>query len=297
MTDAQVKSYEWSDKIKVKLIAAYGVGVAAAGVITFFKIKPYFEHKPFIRVFMGTPKSEGAGNKNFNLGLDGSTSFHQVLGSKPGQTARARGGNQTNNYVIERPLFDGLTVTLKAVLMEGILSSSGSTGVQAKLLNGSDLDGSFEASFLTDATLIGSASANFDSKTFNLSFNELITLQGKQYQISGFAFDPKTQTQGVPADYSSGLTSRIAGSILNQAIQVGQEVATSRVLTNTGSSDSIAAMEMNRAMISTSQQATGDLGTEATAGLRNTRPALSLPGGTVFTLKLSAPMHSAGGFR
>jgi hypothetical protein len=184
---------------------------------------------------------------------------------------------------------------LKAVLTQGVSSNQSTPTVQAKLLDAGDLDGAYELSFLKDAMLSGTANPNFETKRYNFQFSELLTQEGKHYSVAAFAFDETSQMVGAEANYSSGLVPRMAGAILSRGIQLGEDVATARVLTNSGASNTVASMEMNRAILDTSHQATGDISDEATASLRATKPELSLPAGTVFTIKLKAASNRGGG--
>ena len=304
MGKAIVRSFNWSSKIQVEQKKAYAIGLLAVLGFTFIKIRPYFEEKPVYKVFVNgkDPKTDSKkpppGNGQVPPGPRLGTAFDNLLAQRlKGLGGASATSSKPKNFVIERPLFDGAMVTLKAVLMESISSNAGSAGIRARLIDGGDLGGSYEVSFLKDAILSGAGSAYFDSKLYTMQFSSLLTPEGKDYAVTAFAFDEGKQMVGVPANYSSGLPARIAGAVISQAIQVGQDVGTARVLNNTGTGDSVATMEMSQALISTSQQASGDIGTESTSTLRGTKAELSLPAGTIFTVKLKALSNNSGGAR
>lgn len=286
---------KWSDKIQLTTPAACIAGLVVSLLVLSYRLKPYFQDHKEVTVFKGSRDTTRPSVKlpGFNIGHFDAQFTPKGIVSNLLKTGSGQGGTRgtsdnSKNRVIERPLFDGMMVSLRAVLLQSMSSNDGSPTIQAKLLDGADLNGSYEVSFLKDATLSGTASPNLNAKRYNLQFSELITPEGKRYAVAAFAFDEKSQTVGIEADYSSGLVPRLAGSVLGQAIQVGQDIGTARVLNNSGASDSVASMEMNRALVSTSQQTTGDISTEATSGLVNTRPVVSLEAGTVFTVKLKA---------
>ena len=302
MSVGTAKTIKWSDKILVKKTAAYVAGLAITLIIVFFKLRPYFDDQPMLHVFLNgkdnsqqSKKMTELNNQHLAGSLGNPGLFGNLLGKPRGASGGGSGEARPKNFVIERPLFDGSMVTLKAVLTQSISSSQGTPIVEAKLIDGADLGGSYEVSFLKDATLTGTGSANFETKRYNLQFSELITPEGKHYSIVAFGFDDGAQAVGVAANYSSGLASRMAGAALSRAIRLGEDVGTARVLSNSGAGDSVAAMEMNRAVLDTTHQATGDISDEATSGLRSVKPELSLTAGTVFTIKLKANSQSRGG--
>jgi len=306
MSIATVKAIKWSDKAQLRKATAYVGGFGIALILTMFKLAPYFESHPMIRVFSSSSSGDPSEKKLSDqdqkhisetqngppAGFLGRSfaAFHTIANPGSGQPV-----SRPKNSVIERPLFDGLMVTLRVVLTQSLSSNQGTPTVEAKLVDGADLGGSYEASFLKGATLTGTSNPNFETKRYNLQFSELIGVDGKHYSVTAFAFDENAQVVGIQANYSSGLVSRLAGSVLGRVIQIGEDVGTARVLTNSGSGDSVAAMEMNRAFLDTTHEATGNISEEVTSGLRGTRPELSIPAGTVFTIKLKASSTLSGG--
>ncbi len=215
--------------------------------------------------------------------------------SSPGHgsyTRAAASSRSDRSRVLERPLFDNLTVTVSATLLTGISSSqseSGAMAVEAKVLqlvaeeNSLAFDsGDFS---LAGATLLGSASPQFGLKKMNLQFTELVSTDGKHFLITGVALDPQTNAIGVDAKYSSGMASRLLGVTLGRALQTTDQMVSTRVLENTSDADPLS-RAVARQGLEASQQPITDLNQEVTKDLRETRAVLSLDAGTPLTVRL-----------
>ncbi len=285
MSQGKLLSFTWTDKTALKKSRLYIAGLALGILFVVIRLKPYFGKqevtKPYVR--------DRDAHKAQTATGDGK--------SKPDITGRDHGSNvhsystvATNNnhpvsHLIERPLFDGLTVKIKAVILQNISSSQNDLTVDSELV-GCD-DSGVDLTGLENAHLTGIGRPNLDSKHFEIQFSELITSTGKRYALVGYAIDDHDHALGVPAQYSSNLGSRIAGQTLGRGIQVGEEILTQKAFQSTGTQDQ-ATDTFNRSLSDSSNQATTGLSDELTKDLKNKRPELFLPAGTVFTIKLHA---------
>ena len=284
-----LEKFKWTDKPELTrehvllgaIFAIFGIG--------YFKLKPYFENHPtvitqssqfdshsipesiLIRLGFGHKKGRDAGHGT----------------SSSGGHASASGTNKKS--VVERPLFDGIEVTLTGILQGGVssLASENPAVISITSLVPDDTSRSFDVSEVYQALAKGSVSENRGKKHLNISFSELTTSEGRSYQITGYAFDPETKTLGVPAEYASGLGSRILGVVLDRVITGGDEVGMAALM-NGVSQNSPASAQIQMASVATNQQASTELSQEATKDLRGTQPELSLPAGTEITLKIKA---------
>jgi len=296
MSGGQSKAFQWTDKREVSKVSAYAAGLGIAVLVALFKIRPYFVEQyavnPFVHGNEATRTGKDSGLKHSEDNrIDG---FERSGGQSNGRSrARGFGGGssgsraQSKAMIIDRPLFDGSSVLLKAAISQSLSSNQAGGPVEAKLIDGADLSAADERSTLVGATLVGTANANLETKRYLIQFNELITTDGKRYPVTAYAFDEATQTAGVPGDFSSGTVTRIAGAILGRAIEVGDTVGTGKILENTGT-QSVASAQVNQAFLEANHEATNEISEQATQGLRTTKAELSLSAGTVFSLKLKA---------
>ena len=141
--------------------------------------------------------------------------------------------------------------------------------------------------------LRGVASMNMKLKRVNFSFSTLVTSDGIRFPVTGIAFDPGTSHIGVAANYASGIPSRMLGMAIGKAIQLGDEVAMSRVLQN-NSGDDFVTRELNRALSDANQQASGNVSQQVTKDLNETEAELTLASGTPIFIKLKGK-DSGGG--
>ena len=286
-----VQNDGWEQKPTLKSNGALGGFSVIALLFAFFKARPYFEHAPRVQTYNGseqTPQHHSGETvkKNSNATLLETLTGHQISRSAGG----ARSGTpRTAVKVIERPLLDGLTVTVTAVLSRGISSLEAEPDVEATFgtLIRSDDTRELDDDPLKGARLTGMAFPNLDLKRMVLKFSELVTRDGRQYAIQATAIDPETQTQGVPADYSSGLGSRLAGVGISRVITAGDQILMAKVMPDNSRASLVqqAAQESARQM---NDQAANDISLEATRNLRETKAELSLPARTPLTLRLRA---------
>ena len=186
---------------------------------------------------------------------------------------------------IERPLFDGATVTVQASLLHEVSSNQNDRSVEAVIKDAS--------SEMTGATLLGNYSWNFELKRMNFQFSELTTKDGRRFNISGVAIDPETRSLGAPANYSSGIASRVIGTGIGKVLSVGADLFGARILENSNDSD-VVRRELTRLASDSSYQTAQDIGDEATKGLKDTQPELSLPMNTLLTIRLKAASKGGG---
>jgi hypothetical protein len=281
------KIHQWTDKINITGKVASISGMTAALFILFLRLRPYFIEKVVVHAFTHEKGEQGKKSQNKRV-ADGE---NQLDGKKPREAGGHAQINIPKDRIIERPLFDGKIVILKAVLLQTLTSKQNDGELEAQLLRDGDLSSSFDASLLEEATLIGHGNPNFDTKRYELQFGELITKMGRHYTVSAYAID-QSLLVGIPARYSSGLASRLAGSAINRTVQVGENIATGKLVDSSGSSTA-ANIEANQAISETGKQGSNELADELTKDLKSTKPELSLPAGTIFSIKLKA--QSSGG--
>lgn len=308
---ARILNYSWTDKPQLSRDAAFIGILVLLGAVAFFKLKPYFTETPKVVAYNSRDsRSEKSSKEVMNelrsQTLDGSKAetggptslIDRYLGlssapSSPGE--RAQPTRSTRPRIIERPLFDNLTVTLKGVLVQGYSSAQGDNAVEARVQGlGEENPPGIEIGPVDGASLVGTAGPNFELKRVNLQFSELITRDGKRFAVSGVVIDPATKTLGVVAHYSSGMTSRLLGVGLGKAIGTTDQLVRSRVLENEDDSDPIS-RELRRGAVDSGGQAANELGQEATRDLRETKAELSLGAGTPITIKLRASSGGRGG--
>lgn len=287
-----VQNDGWTQKATLKHNGVLGGLSLLVLLFTAFKLKPYFNNTPTVRTYTGTGdqrqrrhSAEAAKKPDGTSLLDALPAFRQL---RSGANARAI-GVRTHVKVIERPLLDGLTVTVSATLTRGISSLDPDLSVEAVfgVLIRSEETRELDDHSLQGGKLMGMAISNMDLKRMVLKFSELVTRDGRSYAIQATAIDPETQTVGVPAEYSSGLGSRLAGVGLSRVITAGDQLLMNQLMPNAGSASAVqqAAQEVARQM---NDQAANDISLEATRGLRETKAELTLPAGTTLTLRLRA---------
>lgn len=286
------KKFKWSDKPEVKHEQVLIASIIGAAILAYFRLRPYFdvtgnvstanihnEHAQTPKNFISQFLLGGNGNsnkQNHNQSRSGggySGASHSTSGSHAGS-------------VIERPLFDGLEVTLRGVLLNSLSSLATENPVELTLsgLVPSEVTQGMDDSEVRGGTLKGRFSANLDKKRINLSFSELVTKDGRSLSVTGYAFDPESKTIGIEGDYSSGFGKRILGAVVDQAIITGDQIGMAKLITN--SSDSPGAAEIQMAAVATNQQATNEIANETTKDLRNTPAELSLNAGTPIIVKI-----------
>jgi hypothetical protein len=265
----------------------------------FFKIRPYFWDSPKVRTYnRGEPSQQHHASEMVKK--DGSfslfTSMKELRQFKIGAGAQRTSSTGTEVRVIERPLMDGLTVTVTAQLTRGISSLEPDTSVEAVFgaLIRTDESRELDDSGLKGAKLVGVATPNMDLKRMVIRFSELVTRDGRSYAVQATAIDPETQTVGVPADYLSGLGSRLVGVGISRVITAADQILMSKLLPDSGSA-SIAQQTSREVAKQMNDQAANDISLETTHNLRETKAELTLPAGTPLTLRLrvlpSQPMR------
>lgn len=298
---ASVKSEKWTETSILQSSLYLGAAGVAVLIFAVLKLRPYFDHSPIVKIYNGgsdqTKKKEiGTGKKEVRSSwLDSLPGSHRARDAGLGQIKS--GGVSTSVKVIERPLFDGLTVTVRATLTRGISSLEPDTSVEAvyESLIRSDDTRELDDRQIQGAKLNGLAVPNLDLKRMVLHFSELVTVDGRSYAIQAAAIDPETQTQGVPAHYSSGLATRLTGVGLSRVITVGDQILMAKILPDP-SGATIAQQTSIQAVNQMNNQAANDLSLEATRDLRETKAELTLAAGTVLTLRLRVlPEQQKGG--
>lgn len=296
---ASTKSYSWTEKPTLHSSIALACVAILALLFAYFKMQPLLEGKTQTRPYREHGQSSEAARfesgvfKQFNLRE--LNSFAAAKGSSRAQ-GQVNAGSRGRVRVIERPLLDGLSVTIRATLNRSISSLEPDRSAEATLI---ELERSDETRGLDDASirgakLTGLAVPNFDLKRMNFQFVQLVTLEGRSYAVQGVVVDPETRTAGVRADFASGLPSRLLGVGISRAMTAGDQILMANLLPDPGTSD-IVKQATQQAARQLNEQAANDLSLEATRGLRETKPELFLPAGTFLTVRLRVLPERTGG--
>ena len=292
--DARISSHKWSNKITISKEAGLICAVVIAAIIAFFKVKPYFNEHSNVVVYkdVQTVKSE---EEKSSAAVEMAAS-HIEMKELPKQRAGQFAGysvpksGERKSTLIERPLFDGLPVLIKAQLLNGISSKQTDKQVELKILSLKPLDKAAEldsTSFI-GSRLLGQLLANLQSKRIEMRFNELISTDGRSYGVAAVALDLESNSLGAPADYSSGLPFRLLGVAIDRGINAADQIAMAKFLEKTTNDQSQVGKEIQRASIETNQQAAMNLSAETTKELRETPAELSLDAGTIIHVRLRA---------
>lgn len=291
----------WTEKPPLSKGAIFALAIAAAGLLTFFKLKPYFAESPrIVPVPNHEPKVSGLSSLLEQLHVTPSTKAGpgaQSTRAAGGGTLQGRwgSGDKKGPAIIERPLFDGLTVTVNAELLNAVSSHAADSPVEARVLGivPDETTSDVDPTAAEGAKLSGQMTVNMAMKRLGFVFTELVSREGRSYGVSGNAFDAETKTMGIAADYSSGLGPRLLGVGLDQAINLANQVATAKVLQNSTDNSQVA-QEMQAASMVVSQQASNSISAEATQGLRSTPAELSLPARTIIQVRIRATPGAGG---
>ncbi len=320
---ATIKNMQWTDKVTISRHLVFAAIIVLLLIILWFKLKPYTAGQRKIVIHnkwdssSTTARSRADAQARAELSRSNLDTSHSVgrSGDTTAGTARPYGAShggrhssttvnsQNASRVLERPLFDNMTVTLSAVLVSGITttsqSESGGLGVEARvtgMVAGDATPMDFGDAAVNGASLQGVAAPQFQLKKMNLQFTEFVAADGKRYPVMAVAIDPETKALGVNASYSSGIASRLLGVTIGRALQTTDQFVTSRVLENTGDADSIR-REFTRQSLEATQQPTNELNQEVTRDLRETRAVLSLSAGTPLLIRLKAAAPGSGRLR
>lgn len=276
------------------------IGVSVFAVVVVFKAKPYLADHPEVKAFVresGRAKQTDGSSPLGAFGLltkdSGSASGRGLLGG--GDSARSTLSRASVAKVLERPLFDGKNVTLKVRLQTALDSDSGDAGVEGQILAVLDSEqaSSMDAASVKLGVLRGAATPNFETKRYMTQFRELLTADGKTIGLTGVAYTPSDSMPGIPAEYSSGLPSRLIGTALNRVIVAADTVAESHVLDD--GSGSAVDRELGRLARQGSSETANGLGDEASKGLRETKATLRVQAGTIIYVKTQVSRGAGGG--
>jgi hypothetical protein len=286
-----LKTFQWTEKPKVSRDMVFAAIIAVAAVILVFKLAPYFESAQKTVVY--TPKDSRATFPKEDMGrytLLGPQQRSYGAGSAAPSPIQKSSNEKKGRSVVERPLFDGLSVLVRAVLLTPYSSLQSDTPIEAQIYE-IQTDGStseIDIGPALHAKLVGVGTANLSVKKVQLRFQELVSSDGRSYAVTGMAVDPKTLAAGLEGDYSSGLGKRLLGLTLNRAMVLGDQIAVSKIIQGTADGNDLAALETQRAIMETNQQATTSLSSEVTKDLRETPSVIELPQGALLTIRLRA---------
>ena len=294
---ASFKQYRWTDKTTIKRHLVFGIIIALLLIVSYHKLKPYFTKQYKIIIVSrldSNPKMSSKEQSDLaRTGLDSMKANHTESPSHRSTSFLHTGGG---SRVLERPPFDNTTVTLSAVLVNGVTTAqteSGLLGVEARIIDlvpDADHPSDMADISVRGAMLSGEAAPQFQLKKMNLQFTELVTQEGKHFSIAGVGIDPENKGIGISASYSSGMASRLLGVTIEHALQTADHVASTRVLENTNDSD-LLHRELTRQSIESTNQPVSEMTQEATKDLRETHAVLSLAAGTPLLVRLKATVH------
>ena len=288
---SNVKNEGWPEKSTLKSSGALGgVGVLAL-LFAFFKIRPYLGSPPTVRAYNATDSAKAQHSGQTVKKPESATfldSFTRIRGVRF-TTGTRSGMPKSPVRIIERPLFDGLPVLVSARLARGISSLEPDLSTEADFvaLIRTEETQELDDESMQGAKLMGVAVPNLDLKRMVLHFSEIVTREGRHYAVQATAIDPETQTQGVPADYSSGLPSRLAGVGISRVLTAADQILMAKLLPDPGRA-SIVQQATQEAARQLNDEAANDISLEATRNLRETKAELSLAVGTSLTLRLRA---------
>jgi hypothetical protein len=299
---AELNQHSWTEKSRLSGHLSLAAAGAVALIFTYFKLRPYLASDNKIHPYQGQDQADHRSSDSEKKAKEIKDSVFSKLipiphFGIPQGTSGAGRQSRGRVQIIERPLFDGLSVTIRAILLRGISSLESSPRIEARYESfvKEDETRDLDDSMVTGARLTGVAIANLDLKRLVLNFGELITHDGRSIPIQGTAIDPETQTQGVKADYASGLATRLFGVAISGVMTAGDQVLMAKVLPDP-STATLTQQATAQASKQLNDQAATDLSLEATKGLRQTKAELSLPAGTEITIRLRvAPQASQTG--
>jgi hypothetical protein len=290
---ATLQSFKWTERPKLSRDVLFLIALGVAAMIAFFKLSPYFGKSSPVNVITAIHETKPNGISSIiahlNLGEISSSkdAVKPSNRSMAGRSPRLSISDRHAQSVIERPLFDGLTVIVRAILLNAVSSMSSDATIEAKILSfvqdGNAVE--IDSSPAIGGRLNGSAAANMGLKRMNLSFSNLISIEGRSYSITGMAIDPISRMQGVEANYTSGMGTRLLGVTLDRGINLADEVGMAKVL-GSSTDNSVVSNEMQATSIEMNQQASTSISGEVTKGMRETPAVLSLPAGTPITVRI-----------
>lgn len=286
-----VQNDGWTKKQTLKSSTALGgVGLIAL-LFAFFKTRHLFDPTPTVRPYSGNEQTQKHHESPTAKKTGGFSMAESITAFRTLKAGSAAGQSLAHSpvKVIERPLLDGLLVTVSATLVRSISSLEPDPSVEAVFgaLIRTEETHALDDDPLRGARLIGMAIPNMDLKRMALRFSELVTREGRSYGVQAIAIDPETQTQGVVAEYSSGLGSRLVGVGISRVITAGDQILMSKLLPDSGQA-SVVQQVTQEAARQMNDQAANEISLETTRNLRETKAELSLPAGTQLMLRLRA---------
>ncbi len=286
-----LEKFSWADKPEIKKEVILVAAILAVVGIGYFKFRSNESSSVVVKSSqVETTKPPTSllekltlTNSRKNAGSEAGT--HNSTNQRRPETERSAVGKA----IIERPLFDGLEVILKGVLLGEVssLAPENPAEIQIVSLVPDEATQNLDPSEVLEAKIKGIISTNMAKKRLNITFAEITTKEGRSFSVTGYAVDPESKTLGLAANYSSGLGSRILGVALDRTIVAADQIAMAKIMDGM-SDNSQSAKELQRASIETNQQASMSISAEATKDLRETSAELSLPVGTLILMKVRA---------
>ncbi len=211
------------------------------------------------------------------------------------RTSQGLGGSSSGRAssdrpsIVERPLFDGQSILLKVRSVNPFTSNDTGQPIEVQVVgSGGKVYGEIDLTPAIGGKLVGAGSPNLSAKRLYISFNELVSADGRSYPVQGQAVGSESLTSGIEGDYSSGLPARLLGITLDRAITAVDQIGTAYLFTSLGP-EGPGAQELRTAAMQVNQQASQNISAEATKDLRETPAEISLPAGSVFLVRVRAP--------
>ena len=260
----------------------------AFGIILVAKLAPYY-HTDSQSVVYNKIQTTPSVPKSFMEKMGVFSTASQKGGGGSRTAVGGSGGRDTGKHpsVYERPLFDGQTIILRVRSLNKYSSIESGQPIEAQVIGATKNENDVDLSPAINGKVIGTGSANLSAKRLNINFTELVSPEGRSYAIQGQAIGSENLTQGIDGDYSSGLSSRLLGIVIDRSITAADQVATAHLFSSVGPNGA-GAMGFQTAVMSTNQEASQNISGEATKELRETPARIELESGTTFLIRVRA---------
>ncbi len=269
---------------------AFVIVFLAFGLILVVKLAPYYtthEQSVSYNKIQTTPSIPKSFLAQMALPFTGGSKSQSDRSVHSGSQAPAQTGEKRPS-VLERQLFDGQVVTLRVRALNSYSSMNSGQPIEVQIIGPVGKESS-EIDFTPaiGGKLLGIGSANLAIKKLNITFNELVSVDGRSYSIQGQAVESTNLAPGIEGDYSSGLATRLAGIALDRTIVAADQIGTGILFSALGPAGPNG-QQLKTAAMETNQQASQNISAEATKSLREAQATIELRSGSVFLVRLRA---------
>ena len=185
---AFLETMQWAEKPKLSKEVLLVIAIVVAGGVAVFKLRPYFMQPPHVAIESlashHEPKISGLSSllEHLNVGTSisskaGSEDRHRSSERHEGSYARS---DRKGPAIIERPLFDGLTIyALKAILLNAVSSHALDTPIEASVLEivRDDTTADLDGGPIEGAKVVGLVNPNLLLKRLGFAFSEMISTE------------------------------------------------------------------------------------------------------------------------